>query len=147
MLPQRTQRWNQFTFWDRNVTFLYDYKNIKLKKKTNRKTTQTPHPKPATPHNNPPKQNTISALHPEVCINAVTNTETNKKHEVIVPSKMQCTSTVLISYLQASRYPPIMEVGWIFCFTSSSAFLRSSAAIITCLKYKYTKCTYSIQAK
>lgn len=37
------------------------------------------------------------------------------------------------TYLQASRYPPIMEVGWIFCLTNSSAFFRSSAAIITCL--------------
>ena len=33
--------------------------------------------------------------------------------------------------LQASLYPLMMEVGWIFCLTSSSAFFKSSAAIIT----------------
>lgn len=35
------------------------------------------------------------------------------------------------SYLQASLYPLMTEVGWIFCLTSSSAFFSSSAAMIT----------------
>ena len=37
----------------------------------------------------------------------------------------------LTASLQANRYPAMMEVGWIFCLTNSSAFFRSSAATIT----------------
>ena len=33
----------------------------------------------------------------------------------------------------ASLYPAMIEVGWIFCLTNSSAFLRSSAAMMTTL--------------
>lgn len=34
---------------------------------------------------------------------------------------------------QVDNKPAMMVVGWIFCFTSSSAFFNSSAAIITTL--------------
>ena len=36
------------------------------------------------------------------------------------------------TYLQASRYPLMMEVGWILNLTSCSACFKSSAATITC---------------
>lgn len=94
-----------------------DYRNTIKKTKLTRK----PNPNQQKPHhpcNKPP----YSTWCQKVCINAVTKYR---------------NSTVSVSYLQASRYPPIMEVGWIFCFTSSSAFLRSSAAIITWLKHKH----------
>lgn len=38
---------------------------------------------------------------------------------------------LLHTYLQARRYPLMMEVGWILYFTSSSACFSSSAATIT----------------
>ncbi len=41
------------------------------------------------------------------------------------------TETGSEAYLQASLYPLMTEVGWIFCLTSSSALFSSSAAMIT----------------
>ena len=42
------------------------------------------------------------------------------------------------SYRQASRYPLIIDVGWIRYFTKSSAHFNNSAAIITYNKTVYT---------
>lgn len=59
-----------------------------------------------------------------------------KKRILTVPFKTLYTNDGLIESrintdLQASLYPLITDVGWIFCFTSSSAFFNSSAAMIT----------------
>ena len=41
------------------------------------------------------------------------------------------SSLNLVTYLQASRYPLMMDVGWIFCRTNSLAPFNSSAAMMT----------------
>merc|ERR1719245_891818 len=43
----------------------------------------------------------------------------------------KCSEMNLHACLHARVYPEMMEVGWIFCLTSSSAFLSSSAANMT----------------
>ncbi len=40
-------------------------------------------------------------------------------------------STDTTTYLQANLYPAMILVGWIFCFTNSSAFFNNSAATMT----------------
>merc|ERR1719516_154522 len=47
--------------------------------------------------------------------------------------RVRCSLMYLTASLLASLYPAIIEVGWIFCFTSSSAFFSSSAAMMTTL--------------
>ena len=44
---------------------------------------------------------------------------------------IQANSNIYFTYLQASRYPLMTEVGWIFDLTNSSAFFSNSAAMIT----------------